>query len=88
MFRDPTDRIISAFHAGKHSNGLPDENRKEMLTDVYGARESKKISTFANYPGIYGCQTKMVLGKQCAERHNLTETDLGRAKKLVDSFYF
>ena len=39
----------------------------------------------SHFPGLRGCMTKMVLGKQCSERYQLTNADLEEAKRLVRS---
>lgn len=41
------------------------------------------------FPGMKGCMTKMILGKQCAERYKLTTADLQEAKRILrDDFAF
>lgn len=43
----------------------------------------------AYLPGMKGCMTKMLLGKQCAERYKLTTADLQEAKRILrDDFVF
>ena len=37
----------------------------------------------AHFPGLRGCMTKMVLGRQCAERFKLTIADLNEAKRVL-----
>ena len=52
---------------------------------------SKKIGTLrscryvlaSHFPGLRGCMTKMVLGKQCSEKYQLTHADLAEAKRIV-----
>ena len=39
----------------------------------------------SHFPGLRGCMTKMILGKQCSERYQLTNSDLEEAKRLVRS---
>ena len=39
----------------------------------------------SHYPGLRGCMTKMVLGRQCSERYKLTIADLQEAKRIVRS---
>eukprot|EP00494_Astrolonche_serrata_P031931 UN32200 len=87
-FRNPHDRIISAYHSNKHAMGLSKEEKQKMLKLINNAGKLKRINTFANYPGIMGCQVKMVLGKHCAAQYDITEDDLKRAKKIVESFLF
>ena len=52
---------------------------------------SKKITTLrscryvlaSHFPGLRGCMTKMVLGRQCSEKYQLTQADLQEAKRIV-----
>lgn len=43
----------------------------------------------ARYPGIRGCQTRMVLGKNCIDSYQITQKDVELAKtRLKDDFAF
>jgi len=37
----------------------------------------------SHFPGLRGCMTKMILGKQCSERYKLTIADLQEAKRIL-----
>lgn len=37
----------------------------------------------SHFPGLRGCMTKMVLGRQCSEKYQLTHADLQEAKRIV-----
>ena len=37
----------------------------------------------SHFPGLRGCMTKMVLGKQCSEKYQLSHADLAEAKRIV-----
>ena len=54
MLRKPSQRIISGFHAGLHANGMKAKMRQRMYETV------KTPAEYANFPGIAGCETKMV----------------------------
>jgi hypothetical protein len=42
-----------------------------------------------NYPGLMGCQTRMVLGRNCFDSYTLTERDVSEAKRRVrEEFLF
>jgi len=37
----------------------------------------------SHFPGLRGCMTKMVLGRQCSEKYKITIADLQEAKRIV-----
>jgi hypothetical protein len=37
----------------------------------------------SHFPGLRGCMTKMVLGRQCSEKYKLTIADLQEAKRII-----
>jgi len=98
LFRDPRQRILSAFAVGLHSWGLKNRNKmrnyvKEVVSRFKEDGESldvllrEALRTYVNYPGIESCQTKMVLGHDCAENihRELTLDDLEKAKRIVET---
>lgn len=83
MFRDPRRRLWSAFNYFKHTNGMPHDLREKMLNN------SNTVKEFAAFPGIAGCQTKMVLGQRCSRNVPLTAAKLQVAKRrLRERFAF
>lgn len=83
MFRDPRKRLFSAYHNYKHSNGLDPQERARLLATV------KTIKDFVKFPGIAGCQTKMLLGYNCAAQVPITEEMIQKAIEIVkESFAF
>jgi len=74
MFRDPRRRLWSAYNYFKHTNGMSKEARANMLENTPSVKE------YAAYPGIGGCQVKMLLGRRCNENVRLTEAKLEKAK--------
>eukprot|EP00981_Chlorochromonas_danica_P012966 scaffold5626_cov258-Ochromonas_danica.AAC.7 len=69
---------------------------KRCYDQIYGLQvrnqsiiEECRWQMAARYPGIRGCQTRMVLGKNCIDSYQLTTADLDRAKaRLKDGFAF
>ena len=60
MFRSPAQRVISAFHDGKHHIGLGED---EMLKEW----DNLTVAGYARHPGISNCMAKMLQGRQCAQ---------------------
>ena len=67
---DQTALMNSSNPCGKHV---------KSLTDMRACR----YRIASHFPGLRGCMTKMVLGRQCAERYKLTIADLLEAKRIV-----
>lgn len=67
IFREPTDRLISAFlfdvmiPIGFQSKSI--EERRKVKDRVRQSQDP--IYSYATLPGISSCQTKMVLGFYC-----------------------
>jgi len=63
FFRQPEERLSSAFDHGLHSTGFRNK------TDLYQRcryPEPGNFTCYATYPGIAGCQTRMLTGAECA----------------------
>lgn len=60
MFRQPSQRLISAFLDNFHAFGVPPKSRQEMKS------RASTVDRWARWPGIASCQTKMLLGMACA----------------------
>lgn len=83
MLRDPRRRLASAFNHYLHSVGMPTDMREQMLATV------KSVGEYAHYPGISGCQTKMLLGLPCARPIGLTQRHVSKAiRRLQSRFAF
>ena len=79
FFRQPEDRILSAFYDSRHANGFDKVKFKEVL--AASAQKKKKhmcsidgigkfanpLECFARFPGIAGCQTRVLTGETCAD---------------------
>ena len=62
---------------------MHDQERATMLNSTNTVKE------FVAFPGIMGCQTKMVLGRRCSENVKLTKAKLENAKlRLRERFAF
>ena len=62
IFRRPAQRIISAFLDNYHVWGLPGRERAAMKA------AAPTIGAFARYPGVAGCMSKMLAGRECGSR--------------------
>eukprot|EP00045_Choanoeca_perplexa_P013816 m.158373 g.158373 ORF g.158373 m.158373 type:complete len:300 (-) comp16467_c0_seq13:115-1014(-) len=71
MVRDPRHRLLSALHT--MNNPGVSETRKESLRNV------ETIHEFVHFPGIAGCQVKMLTGSKCAEDSTVDEACINRA---------
>ena len=84
MFRDPLQRVQSAFYAGLHSSG-------PVAYDVVLCP-----AAFARLDGVSNCQTKMLLGCECwgacgglgIASAELNATALANARAVVDQLLF
>eukprot|EP00039_Didymoeca_costata_P008388 m.111390 g.111390 ORF g.111390 m.111390 type:complete len:324 (-) comp14061_c0_seq3:18-989(-) len=65
MFRHPVNRLISAYNHNKHAFGLP--NHKKMR------KKTSNVKEYVAWRGISSCQTKMMVGRLCAEPFDVTE---------------
>ena len=63
MLRRPGQRLMSAYLAGLHSHGMSHAAKVEMYRSVTTPAQ------FARTPGVAACQTKMLVGRNCAARH-------------------
>ena len=59
MLRRPAKRLISAFRDNYHAWGLGASQRNAMK------RAHPTVDSWARYPGIAGCMTKMLAGYDC-----------------------
>lgn len=67
FFRQPEERLGSAFDHGLHSTGFHNK------TDLYNRcryPEPGNFTCYATYPGIAGCQARMVTGGECASHQH------------------
>ena len=86
IFRRPSDRLISAY---LFNGGLmqPHGMSMKLRTHISTLKKSKanvSIETYAKFPGIQHCQTKMVLGYACAKEIPLSVEDLEEAKRRIN----
>jgi len=85
LFRAPASRIVSGFNAGFHHYGMSKrmvgEMKESILSDLSKNGMAAALKTYAEWPGIAHCQTKMLLGVACASNKipNLSENDVARA---------
>eukprot|EP00049_Salpingoeca_infusionum_P001180 m.45868 g.45868 ORF g.45868 m.45868 type:complete len:311 (+) comp10902_c0_seq1:173-1105(+) len=82
MFRDPRARIWSAYNYGMHQVGMTGDDRRKMYQTV------KTPQDYAAFPGIAGCQTKMLLGIKCNKNVPVTDDMVERAIGRLKQFAF
>lgn len=79
FFRQPEERIISAYKDSYHSAGFVASDFKDLVTKVRGSKKKlcksktgnrtyeDPVQCFANQPGIAGCMARMLTGQTCAD---------------------
>lgn len=77
FFRQPEERIISAYKDSCHANGFTGPVFADFLKKVRGSKNGQckignrtyanPVQCFANYPGIAGCMSRMLTGQKCAD---------------------
>jgi len=77
FFRQPEERIISAYKDAYHANGFSGTVFTDFVKKVIGSKNGKckignqtytnPVQCFANYPGIAGCMSRMLTGQRCAD---------------------
>jgi hypothetical protein len=70
MLRDPRRRLVSAWNNDKHSYGVGRRDTVKYL---------QNISAFVQHPAIKSCQTKMMVGRVCADGRSITDVQLKQA---------
>ncbi|KAJ1450195.1 hypothetical protein M885DRAFT_533001 [Pelagophyceae sp. CCMP2097] len=102
MLRDPFNFLKSTFFKPKplgHFNdltlpgcGLHGESCTNLTGAVLAAVElaADPFDTFACWPGVFGCQTRMLLGRPCYDPEQLpfSEEDVDRARRTIEGFGF
>eukprot|EP00040_Diaphanoeca_grandis_P008215 m.44371 g.44371 ORF g.44371 m.44371 type:complete len:476 (+) comp19664_c0_seq3:2115-3542(+) len=85
LFRDPRRRLLSGWNDNKHSYALGSfQVPRNPIDEVAVMRNSTKtIEEYAAWPGIGGCQTKMLLGEDCAAPINITMAMFEEAQRRV-----
>lgn len=76
MVRDPRYRLWSAFAYDRHAFGL-------SVPHGLLEQQVKTPRDFVEFPGIRGCQVKMLTGYSCASAVTVTPAMLEQAKAVV-----
>jgi hypothetical protein len=63
FFRDPTERLLSAA-INQHVSGFSQPRYHDLLQKCYQPLDPK---CFVKYPGVKGCQARMLTGGTCAD---------------------
>ena len=88
LFREPSQRVISAYHAHLHTVGMKSELRATMKAAVAAALAGPNgtdaaLRAFATARSVAGCQTRMVLGHKCAADVDPSPADVAAAQELL-----
>eukprot|EP00750_Incisomonas_marina_P014200 INCI17617.5.p1 GENE.INCI17617.5~~INCI17617.5.p1 ORF type:complete len:630 (+),score=94.57 INCI17617.5:1460-3349(+) len=82
-FRSPRSRILSGFNANFHHYGMASKVVPKFKQALDAALEEggsvAGLKTYAEWPDIPHCQTKMLLGTACAHRRTLNQSDVDQA---------
>jgi len=77
------DQLSAVQKRGKRSAILNTSNPCGKHVKTLNDMRSCRYRVASHFPGLRGCMTKMVLGKQCSERYKLTMADLQEAKRII-----
>jgi hypothetical protein len=72
LFRDPADRLLSAFYAGRHS--MPHQLAAQITS----------LEEYIHFPGVLGCQAKMLVGYPCFNEIPLPISPADLLQKAID----
>jgi len=81
FFRQPEERLVSAYHDGRHSSGFKQKNWNNLVKAsvvrngdpanhkcvIDGQIYRNPLECFVRFPGIAGCMTRMLTGETCAD---------------------
>ena len=82
LLREPRKRLVSSWNNNKHSYGATGPEREEI-------NACQTLKDFVHQKVIPGCQTKMLLGSNCASKQEINERNYGFAeKRLRDELQF
>ncbi|EGD74724.1 hypothetical protein PTSG_06087 [Salpingoeca rosetta] len=77
VFRHPRQRLLAAYNEDRLVPGMSDAEHARM------AQVTQTLESFANFPGVAGCQTRMAVGMPCGVHVQRLERWLPRAKANV-----
>ena len=81
---DPLQEQLSAVKTrGSQSAVLNASNPCGKHVKTLNDLRSCRYRVASHFPGLRGCMTKMILGRQCSERYKITIADLQEAKRIV-----
>eukprot|EP00041_Stephanoeca_diplocostata_P006198 m.78189 g.78189 ORF g.78189 m.78189 type:complete len:507 (+) comp16222_c0_seq3:242-1762(+) len=90
LFRDPRRRLLSGWNDNKHAYAIgsywnprgPDDEKRVMWNST------QTIEEYAAWPGIQSCQTKMLVGEDCAVPLNVTQGIYEEAVRRLHNMAF
>lgn len=85
LFRDPRRRLVSGWNDNKHSYSMGTYNSPRGPIDEVAVMRNttQTVEEYAAWPGIGGCQTKMLLGDDCSVPLNITEALFDEAHRRL-----
>ena len=85
VFRQPAQRLLSGFHHRENgmanamiAPGMPMARRAAMRRAAAG-----NPTTYARWPGIAGCATKMLVGRACASERPPSAAEVASAVRVL-----
>lgn len=88
LFRDPSQRLISAKMNGFHVSGFTPETYRRLRDECANGNESQQVACYARFPGVAGCTTRLLAGDDCsfdcnASYHTCTHGEVPDARGKV-----
>merc|ERR1712060_692871 len=81
-------RLVSGFNKGRHLSGKSEREVNLIAVAVQGQSREEQFAMYVTFGDLLGCQTKMVVGRMCANSYTLTQADLRRAKQRIEKMSF
>ena len=80
MFRSPIPRLMSAYNHNLHAFRMGSQSDRKMHSHV------KTLEQFAKWPGVSGCQAKMLLGQFCGKSFakRLSDVPADAVERAID----
>ena len=87
LFRQPTQRLISAYYHNMHAHGMDKDHRAKLVARCGRLPEREGLECFARFPGVAGCATKMLLGHACGAVVPLSAANISEAVRRVRDWF-
>ena len=77
--------LLATFNVPPKVNSLNESNPCYFASQKMSTLRSCRYLLASHFPGLRGCMTKMVLGKGCSTKYQLTQADLQEAQRIVSN---